>query len=315
MRNSRRRFSISNVLKLLLGVVILSLVVASLDLKSLLAAISQVKMEFLAVAILAYVCLDLVLSYRLFKCLNTIGHRITWRETFWVHLFGMLLSNVTPGRVGYVGLSYLLYKRRKLPISESISCLGTIEAIELMVKAGLAAAGLAFITMISGNQLLFQFGLLGIIAIFFMSSIFLTLCWKEFEILDRIVRSTPFVGRELMQLIISFRGASRKLRKEIKFIAAFSILGWIVRGVEWSFIGWACNINLPFYFFFLLHPLLTSIRYLPITPAGLGIFEGITLLGFSIFGVPRENALLLSLFDRIDNMLVDWIALKEMRHL
>jgi len=227
----------------------------------------------------------------------------------------MLLSNVTPGRAGYIGLSYLLYRKRKVPVSESISCLGTIEAIELIVKAGLAAASLAFITSISGNQLLLQFGILGIIAILFMSCIFLLLCWREFEKLNKVVRSIPFVGKRVMELIVNFKGASRKLKRKTKFIAMLSILGWIIRGTEWTFIGWACNINLPFYFFFMLHPLLTSVRYIPITPAGLGIFEGITLLGFSIFGVSEEKALLLSFFDRIDNMLVDWIAIKEIKYL
>ena len=76
-----------------------------------------------------------------------------------------------------------------------------------------------------------------------------------------------------------------------------------------------CGINLSYLTFFFLHPLLTVIRYVPLTPAGIGIFEGATILGFSLFGVPAENALLLSFFDRIDNVIVDLFAVKEVKDL
>jgi hypothetical protein len=227
----------------------------------------------------------------------------------------MLLSNVTPGRAGYVGLTYLLKKKKKVPIHHGLSTIGTIEAIELIVKASTACLGLSLIVYFTRTQVLVLLGLIGIAVILAMSCIFLFLCWKEVESLNRLVEKVPFFGKRVMVLIKGFKSTSVALKSKSSFIASFSILGWLIRGIEWTFIGLACGINLPFIIFLLLHPILTAIRYLPLTPAGIGMFEGITLLGFSVFGIPLENALLLSFFDRIDNVVVDLIAIKEFKYL
>ena len=310
----KKKNKLNEILRAALGIIILILIFSSIDLNALVKAILRIRIGFLILAIIAYFFLDLVLSYRLYKSLNFIGYKISWKETFWIHLFGMLLSNVTPGRAGYIGLTYLLKKKKKVPISESMSCLGTIESIELIVKAITAIFGLAFIIIFTKNQTLLEFGLIGIAIILFMSCTFLLLCWKEIKILNKVVETLPFFGKKVMQMIGEFKGASKKLKSKVLFIGIFSILGWIARGIEWTFIGYACNINLPFYVFFLLHPILTAIRYVPLTPAGIGMFEGITILGFKIFDVPMENALLLSFFDRIDNVIIDVIAIKEMKY-
>ncbi|MCW1296190.1 MAG: flippase-like domain-containing protein [Candidatus Parvarchaeota archaeon] len=315
MKKKEEGNKLGTFLRILLGLILLAIVLASIDLKALAQAILRIRIEFLALAVLAYFFLDLILSYRLFRCLNVIGYKISWKDTFWTHLFGMLLSNVTPGRAGYIGLIYLLNKKKKVPVTKSLSCIGTIESIELIVKAIQALFGLAFIIYVTKNETLTQFGLIGIAIILFMSCTFLLLCWKEIRILNKIVENFPFFGKKVMQLIKEFKGASKTLKSKALFIASFSILGWIARGIEWTFIGYACNINLPFYVFFLLHPILTAIRYVPLTPAGIGMFEGITILGFTIFNVPMENALLLSFFDRIDNVIIDLFAIKEMKHL
>lgn len=302
-------------LQAIFGIFFLYLVFQIIDFERLTRIIWKIEIHFLLLAMFVYFCLDLLLSYRLWKCLSTIGHKISWRETFWVHLFGMLLSNVTPGRAGYVGLTYLLKKKKKVPIHHGLSTIGTIEAIELIVKASTACLGLSLIVYFTRTQVLVLLGLIGIAVILAMSCIFLFLCWKEVESLNRLVEKVPFFGKRVMVLIKGFKSTSVALKSKSSFIASFSILGWLIRGIEWTFIGLACGINLPFIIFLLLHPILTAIRYLPLTPAGIGMFEGITLLGFSVFGIPLENALLLSFFDRIDNVVVDLIAIKEFKYL
>lgn len=318
MGNSSRSFNndrLKSALKVILGLILLILVFQAIDIPSLVGVILRIDIRFLILAVFMYFIQNLVLSFRLYKCLNFIGRTITWTETFWSHLFGMLWSNVTPGRAGYVVLTYQLSKRKGIPVPESLSCLGTIESIELIVKASAGALGLVFIIYSMNNPTFVFLGSMGILVILFMSLTFLLLCWTDVKLLNRLLRALPFFGKKLLDLVGKFKSASQVLKSKALFIASISLIGWLIRGFEWTFIGYACQINLPFLAFLMLHPLLTAVRYVPLTPAGLGMFEGITLLGFSLFGVLPENAFLLSLFDRVDNVVIDIAAIKEMKKL
>jgi len=304
-----------SILKGIIGFVLIVLILQTINVPRLIKTLTEVDVKFLILAILAYIIQNLILSFRLFKCINFIGYRISWAEIFWLHLFGMLWSDVTPGQAGYLILVYPLSKSKKIPVSESLSCLGTITSLELIVKAATGAISLAFlITQISDPAFIFL-GLMGIIAILIMSFIFLMLCWADIKILSRIVKRFPLFGMKLLDLTEKFKSASQALKRKAYFIIYISLIGWLLRGFEWTFLGYACEIPLSFIIFLMLHPLLTAVRFVPLTPAGLGMFEGITILGFSLFGVPAENAFLFSLFDRVDNIVVDIFAVKEFKRM
>ncbi len=55
---------------------------------------------------------------------------------------------------------------------------------------------------------------------------------------------------------------------------------WVLKGLEWYFLGLALGLtDLPFYGYFLIHPLVTALAFVPITPAGAGVQE------FGIVGI------------------------------
>jgi len=307
--------TIKDLLKLLLGVLLLVYIIYSVGISDILNALLKVRLHFLLLAIFFYFLLDLGLSYRVYLCLRWLGHDIPWKEVFWSHLFGMFLSNFTPGRAGYIGITYNLRNKAKIPISESMSVIGIVQSIDFVVKGFAALLGLSFVLVVVGGGKIVTLGLLGIGVVFFLSISFLVLMWKDVPFAIKLVKKLPLVGEMMGGFLEDMKGPSRRLKNKAPIFAGFSFLFWLMRGLEWTSIGYACNIPLPFIVFWLLHPLLTSIRYVPLTPAGIGMFEGITLIGFSLFGVPLENAFLLSLFDRLDNILVDFLAIKEFRYL
>ncbi len=58
---------------------------------------------------------------------------------------------------------------------------------------------------------------------------------------------------------------------------------WILKGFEWWFLGYALGISqltgIWWLAFFLIHPLVTALAFIPITPAGIGVQE------FGIVGI------------------------------
>jgi uncharacterized membrane protein YbhN (UPF0104 family) len=71
---------------------------------------------------------------------------------------------------------------------------------------------------------------------------------------------------------------------------------WIIKGFEWYFLGYALGITqIPWIAYFLIHPLVTALAFVPITPAGIGVQEfGIIgifgLLAAALPGVPTTAA-------------------------
>ncbi|NLE06282.1 MAG: flippase-like domain-containing protein, partial [Crenarchaeota archaeon] len=71
-----------------------------------------------------------------------------------------------------------------------------------------------------------------------------------------------------------FRESSQKNRKAIPEIVAITFVCWLLKGVEWYFLGLSLGITvIPWIGYFLLHPLVTALAFVPITPAGAGVQE------------------------------------------
>jgi uncharacterized membrane protein YbhN (UPF0104 family) len=74
---------------------------------------------------------------------------------------------------------------------------------------------------------------------------------------------------------------------------------WVLKGFEWYFLGAALGITISSNFgiawlgFFLIHPLVTALAFVPITPAGAGVQEfGIVGIMSLLFVNPNTGAIL-----------------------
>ncbi len=77
-----------------------------------------------------------------------------------------------------------------------------------------------------------------------------------------------------------YKESSHSTQRAIPEIIALTAVCWILKGFEWYFLGFALGItNVPWIAFFLIHPLVTALAFVPITPAGVGVQE------FGIIGV------------------------------
>ena len=80
-----------------------------------------------------------------------------------------------------------------------------------------------------------------------------------------------------------YKESSSSTSKAIPEILALTSACWIIKGFEWWFLGYALGISqlTPWWWlaFFLIHPLVTALAFVPITPAGIGVQE------FGIIGI------------------------------
>ncbi len=105
---------------------------------------------------------------------------------------------------------------------------------------------------------------------------------RAISIFKRIA-SSRFLSRftgGLIGKIEEYKESANRTRKAIPEIVLLTMACWILKGFEWYFLGLALGITqIPWLGYFLLHPLVTALGFVPITPAGAGVQE------FGIVGI------------------------------
>ena len=88
-----------------------------------------------------------------------------------------------------------------------------------------------------------------------------------------------------------YKESSNSTQKAIPEILGLTMVCWIIKGFEWYFLGIALGItNVPWIAYFLIHPLVTALAFVPITPAGIGVQEFGILGVLGLLGVPVATA-------------------------
>ncbi len=266
---------------------------------SLYNALLTIKVEYLALAFLMYFGINIFFTVRLRRVLAKGGVKTTFGKTLLAQYAGMLTSDVTPGRSGYI-LTPVYLRDQNVAASKGLSSILGIQTIEFLVKVvgGIGAAVFLIYMVPAGNWP--STTILGINVTFFVIGLGIALMltgalllaafsWSEraISIFDRIANSRylkRFTGG-LLGKLEEYKDSSQKTRSAIPEIFGLTMICWVLKGFEWYFLGAALGITLSSNFaiawlgFFLIHPLVTALAFVPITPAGAGVQE------FGIVGI------------------------------
>jgi uncharacterized protein (TIRG00374 family) len=228
----------------------------------------------------------------------------------------MLTSDVTPGRSGYILMPVYL-RDQKVPASKALSTVLGIQTIEFLAKvAGGVGAVVFLVNTVPMNTWyeLFPGSIFGVnigilvaalgISLMLVGAIVLALfTWstRAIGLFDRIANwrfLKRFTGG-LMGKLDEYKDSAHSTQSKIPEIFALTMICWVLKGFEWWFLGLALGItNVPWIAYFLIHPLVTALAFVPITPAGVGVqeFGIIGILG--LLGVPVATAAVFALLAR-----------------
>lgn len=285
-------------MKILLQVVAMVAIFAALlwyvGIDSLYQALLNIRIEYLLVAFACYFGINLLFTVRLRRVLGKEGIKTSFGRTLLAQYAGMLTSDVTPGRSGYV-LTPLYLRDQDVPTSKSLSGILGIQTVEFLVKVlgGIGAA--IFLIQTVPTQNWPSQTILGVNVAFFVIGLGISLMltgglllaafsWSERAIsfFNRIANSRflkRFTGG-LIGKLEEYKESAQKTRGAIPEILLITMACWILKGFEWYFLGLSLGITqIPWIGYFLIHPLVTALAFVPITPAGAGIQE------FGIVGI------------------------------
>ena len=254
---------------------------------SLYNALINIKIEYLILAFACYFGINLLFTVRLRRVLGKEGIKTSFGKTLLAQYAGMLTNDVTPGRSGYV-LTPLYLRDQNVPTSKSLSAILGIQTIEFLAKVvgGIGAA--FFLIGAVPTQNWQQFGTfagintgflvigLGIGLMLTGAILLAAFTWSQraISIFNRIANSRflkRFTGG-LIGKLEEYKESSHKTRKAIPEIILLTMFCWVLKGFEWYFLGTALGITqIPWIGYFLIHPLVTALAFVPITPAGAGV--------------------------------------------
>jgi len=272
-------------------------------LNTLVLVLTKTNPFYILLAICAYFGINVLFTIRIVKVLKRQGISASFRKTILPQYAGMLSSDVTPGRAGYM-LTPLYLTNQDIDPSKSLSCILGIQSIEFLVKVLGGAAALVF--LLNRAPLPRQILTLGGIGIGLMmvgGFALGAIIWSpRLGALSKRVAASKylvkFTGRFVSKLE-EFGENAMKTRDAIPLIALVTFLSWILKGFEWYFLGLSIGItNVGWLGFFLLHPLLTAFGFVPLTPSGIGFQEGAIVGIFVLLGVDVRLALAFAILSR-----------------
>ncbi|MCW3999187.1 MAG: flippase-like domain-containing protein [Candidatus Bathyarchaeota archaeon] len=291
--------------------------------------IPKINIWYLLLAFLMYFGINVFFTIRLRRVLAKDKVKTVFGKTLLAQYAGMLTSDVTPGRSGYI-LTPVYLRDQNVPASKGLSSILGIQTIEFLVKVvgGLGAVIFLVETVpaatwnelipssIMGINVGILLAALGIGLMLVGAIVLAAFTWSQRAIgfFDRIANSRylkRFTGG-LMGKLEEYKASAHSTQRAIPEILALTMVCWVLKGFEWYFLGYALGItSVPWEAYFLIHPLVTALAFVPITPGGIGVQEFGIIWVLGLLGVPGGTAALFALLARGLLILEDLIGVPQ----
>jgi len=325
--SSRRFFKIF--LQVIAMVAMFAVLLWYVGIGDLYAALKTIKLEYLALAFLMYFGINVLFAIRLQRVLRKYNIKTSFGKTLLAQYAGMLTSDVTPGRAGYI-FTPLYLKDQNVPAPKALSTILGIQTIEFLIKVAGGIGAVIYLVKyvpttiwndmfpqtIAGINAGILLAGLGIGLMLLGATVLALFTWskKALNIFTKIANTRllkRFTGG-LIGKLEEFKESAHNTQNAIPEIIAITLACWILKGIEWWLLGIALGIgNVPWIAYFLIHPLVTALAFVPLTPAGIGVQEfGIVgILG--LLGIPLATAGAFALIARGLLIIEDLIGLPQ----
>lgn len=291
------------ILQLFIGIIIILYIFYFIGTNGIITTLENASILLIICAMCCYFLNNLIMAYRLKLVIEEIGQKIRFKFVFLSHMAGMLLSDVTPMRSGYVYTAYQLHQRN-VPLRSGIAGITSTFLYDLLFKLGLAIIGLSLLYYtLFGEDILF----VSVGVVIFLS--FIILIYGILMYPPEWVHNL-FHQREITKKALDLGAESKKIQRLLPTILLVSVVGWLLRGLEWFFLVLSIGIfSLSIIDCLFLNPTLTLLSMVPLTPAGLGLQEAGIASVMVALGVSLAMGVSFSLLLRITELSVDSIGL------
>ncbi len=291
------------IIPLIIGFFILSVLIFYVGIENIIDVILKINVLFFAIAAGIFLIIEFFATLKL-KLIS----KLSFSKIFLSHLGGMFLSQITPGKTGYLYTAYSIAKKEKKSISRTIGSVAYIQGIMMLTKIFVITLALIYFLYYFKIPWFFFISLITIFTILIM--IFVLLYSKK---LTKILFRIPFLKKfELYLSLIQDSVKEITIKKTITMIF-LDIMGWFFYGLQFYFLFTALNLNISFITCLMLHPIISAITFIPISPSALGIAESINEVLFKLIGLSAGVGISFLLIFRLNIIIIDSIGLIDLK--
>ncbi|MEM4347753.1 MAG: lysylphosphatidylglycerol synthase transmembrane domain-containing protein [Candidatus Altiarchaeota archaeon] len=299
---------------LFLGIAILAFTLYMVDFYKVLEIIATFPLRYLLILLFIEI---LIIIFSSIKWKVVLKEKISTAALIPISIVGYLFTNITP--IGIAGgepvRAYLLYKIKKIPIERSFASVIVDLFLEILPIFFLAVISI-FLIIIKGIEV--EIALMLVFLTFLLFFLFLisinlvinpSLSHKLIEVFIKCISYVPILKRRAINFKSKIYDIQEKFTNAVKesmidfnvllFGTIISCLKWLLVLFRVYLIAIALNIKVLFSHVLIVETSILILSGIPLIPGSLGIWEGASVLLFSIIAeISATEAAAITLIDR-----------------
>lgn len=294
---------VKEILTFIIGLALLLGVLYFLGFQKIISLLSKTNLFYFVLAALSFFVVEILAALKL-KLISSLK----FPKIFVSHLGGMFLSQITPGRAGYLYTSYSLAKKEDKSISGRLGIVSLIMGVMMISKVFLIVLSIVYFSFLFKipNYFFLSF-LMPLLIIVFIFSILYSEKSKTF--LSKI----PILKKGLKYLELMQKAVKKISFQKFLSMILLDLCGWFFWAVQFFFLINSLGYSLSLLSCLMLQPILSAILFIPISPNALGLGESANALIFTLLGFPASLGVAFLILFRINTLLVDSLGIPDLR--
>ncbi len=277
-------------LKIIAGLLILAFLFGQVGFEKIAASFSRLDILYLVPYLVLHV-LSFVTGTANMKLLTDVFHKIKYGSMFRYNIIAWSVGQFVPAKLGEFSSIYYL-KKEGMKVSHAVAATMLDKIITTVVVAWIAVVGAAY--YFGADVAVFSILYLALLLIgYLIATSHAIISIKNFIFRGPLKRFTEFVDVTLQYA---------REQKAVLFInSIITFFKWLLISVGGYFLFLGFGVRASFIDVLFIGAIGTMATLIPITFAGLGIREGVTVFLFTKVGMPAEVALSVALIQLIIN--------------
>ncbi len=274
------------------GIIVLLGIFSVSDYSKVYETLKNISLFYVLLGFAAISVAYIIRTWRWSVLLRTSGYTAPNVILFNSLMFGFLLNLLLPARVGDIARGAALKATEKTPMGISLTTIVIERAMDMFTLALLLGAGTMFL---SKSTTVFAFVISLAIALLLVILLFIA------------YRYDTFISKKLEKRIPAVQGFMNSMKEGLKRMyhnpgalvlsIAISLPVWILEISGTYMAAMAIKYHIPFSLAAVAGIMSFISQTIPVTIAGIGIYDGTMAGVFTIFGVPYSTGLSLTLVD------------------
>ncbi|KDE54611.1 lysylphosphatidylglycerol synthase transmembrane domain-containing protein [Methanoculleus sp. MH98A] len=278
--------------RLLIGILIIAALLVLFDPAAILSVIASARPEYLVLALLVYAFTYLILTLRWRSILSAMGESLPIGRAYRAFVGGVLLSDLTPGRIGDFSRPFLV--RDEIDLNKGIASFAVDRYADLLTIAILGFAGLVLLSVPGGKGYLIPAACLLLLIL-----LPFTLFWLKRPL---VIRAAERLGSARITGFVQTLDEAAGQVPHLPSLTARAVLlttaAWVTHAARVALIAGAVGYSVPLPPLTLLQPLVSALSLVPVSLSGLGLVEGGLAAVLAGLGVPATVGVSIALLDR-----------------